>query len=231
MQKILFYILIIGIVFTGTSCKSVRKVTQKDDSTNTNNRNKKKRKVEFIDDIEVAPGSVVKSKHKPSTTKSVNTIEDIPENLNLNTTKSTIESANKIQLKYAITLNTYVENLSNVKLYNTIDEWMGTRYCYGGNSKSCIDCSAFTGTIFRNVFKIDLPRTAREQYSICTKVKKNELKEGDLVFFNTRGGISHVGVYLHNNKFVHASTSSGVMISDLDDNYWGGKYAGAGRTN
>jgi murein DD-endopeptidase / murein LD-carboxypeptidase len=55
------------------------------------------------------------------------------------------------------------------------------------------------------------------------------LKEGDLVFFNTTGGVSHVGVYLQNNKFVHASTSGGVMISDLDESYWAKRFIGIGR--
>jgi lipoprotein Spr len=61
------------------------------------------------------------------------------------------------------------------------------------------------------------------------RISRTELKEGDLIFFNTRGGISHVGVYLQNNKFVHASTSGGVVISDIFDEYWARKFVGVGR--
>ena len=79
------------------------------------------------------------------------------------------------------------------------------------------------------VFSLQLPRTAREQKAITTWIPMSDLREGDLVFFNTRGSVSHVGVYLHNNKFVHASTSGGVMISDLNETYWSRKLIGAGR--
>jgi len=210
-------------------CKSVRKITDKDNSTNTANRKKNQRKVVFIDGIEITPGSVVKSKHKPATTKSKPGEIVIPENL---PTKSKIEleKVTPLQIKYAILLDTYVENITNTNLYNKIEEWWGTSYCMGGTTKSCVDCSAFTGAVIRDVYRINLPRTASEQYDASNKVDKENLKEGDLVFFKTKKGyVNHVGVYLTNNKFVHASTSNGVMISDLDENYWRGKFAGGGR--
>lgn len=213
-------------------CKSVRKITDKDNSTSANNRKKNQRKIVFIDGIEVTPGSVVKSKHKPATTKSQpgdigNVV--IPESIPTKS-KIEVESVSPLQIKYAILLDTYIENISNTSLFNKIDEWWGTSYCMGGTTKSCIDCSAFTGTIIREIYRINLPRTASEQYDASNKVDKSDLKEGDLVFFKTKKGyINHVGVYLTNNKFVHASTSSGVMISDLNENYWQGKFAGGGR--
>lgn len=80
-----------------------------------------------------------------------------------------------------------------------------------------------------SVYDVSLPRTARSQYYMGTRIRRNQLTQGDLVFFNTTGGISHVGVYLANNKFVHASASSGVMISDLEDVYFKRRYAGAAR--
>ncbi len=76
-----------------------------------------------------------------------------------------------------------------------------------------------------------MPRTAREQFKATHQISRTELKEGDLVFFNTSGGVSHVGIYLQNNKFVHAASSAGVMISDLYDNYWSSKFLGAGRSD
>ena len=114
-------------------------------------------------------------------------------------------------------------------LLQQIDHWWGTRYCMGGNDESCIDCSAFTQTMLRNVYGIDVPRTAQEQYDFLKHIQNTDLREGDLVFFESGRSITHVGLYIANNKFVHASTSNGVTISDLTDNYWSKKYAGAGR--
>ena len=142
---------------------------------------------------------------------------------------STLEIFSSTQFKYAIKLDVPVETLQNKNLYNIIEEWWGTPYRLGGASQKGIDCSAFVQTLMLGVFALHLPRTAREQHGISEWLPMNDLKEGDLVFFNTRGGVSHVGVYLQNNKFVHASTSGGVMISDLHDTYWSRKLIGAGR--
>src|SRR5205085_10927280 len=95
--------------------------------------------------------------------------------------------------------------------------------------EDCIDCSAFTQTLLHNVYGVEVSRTAHEQYSSSTHINAGDLSEGDLVFFKSGKTISHVGLYLGNNKFVHASTSFGVMISDLNESYWSKKYAGAGR--
>ena len=110
-----------------------------------------------------------------------------------------------------------------------MDSWYGTRYVYGGTTKNGIDCSAFTREMYRGAYGIELPRTAREQYGRVRKISSTELREGDLVFFNTTGGVSHVGMYLGNNKFVHASTSRGVTISDLYETYYITHFIGAGR--
>ncbi len=133
------------------------------------------------------------------------------------------------QFKYAIRLDVPVETLQNKTLYALIDEWWGTPYRLGGSTHNGIDCSAFVQTMMFGVFSIQLPRTAREQKQHAAWIPTSDLREGDLVFFNTRGSVSHVGVYLHNNKFVHASTSGGVMISDLKETYWSRKFLGAGR--
>jgi lipoprotein Spr len=101
----------------------------------------------------------------------------------------------------------------------------------GGTTKKGIDCSAFSGTLLSSVYSFDVPRTAREQYKICQIINQDELMAGDLVFFNTRGGVSHVGVYLTDNNFVHSSSSQGVMISSLTDNYYAKKFISGGRVN
>jgi cell wall-associated NlpC family hydrolase len=142
---------------------------------------------------------------------------------------SMIETSMMIQFKYAILLNENLEAMTNLTLLNAMEKWMGTRYCYGCTGKRGIDCSAFTRAVVGEVWNLPLERTARAQYAASQRISKEELNEGDLVFFNTRGGISHVGIYLRNNKFMHASSSSGVMISDLNDTYWAGRYRGAGR--
>jgi hypothetical protein len=142
---------------------------------------------------------------------------------------SSIEKASELQLKYAVLLNTEVELLEDNALLEHIDEWYGTRYRYGGTTKSGIDCSAFVQSIYLSAFGMSLPRTARDQYRQSRIVSATEMKTGDLVFFNTTGGISHVGIYLQNNKFVHASTSYGVTISDMFDPYYLKRFIGIGR--
>ena len=142
---------------------------------------------------------------------------------------SPLELFSLLQFKYAIKLDVPVETLQNKSLYDRIEEWWGTPYRLGGTTQKGIDCSAFVQTLMLGVFAMQLPRTAREQKETTTWIPLSDLREGDLVFFNTRGGVSHVGVYLRNNKFVHASTSGGVMISDLNETYWSRKLLGAGR--
>jgi cell wall-associated NlpC family hydrolase len=137
-----------------------------------------------------------------------------------------------LQIKYSILLDVVAEKLTNPSLLQVMDTWWGTRYCFGGSTDNCIDCSAFAQVLYRDVYSIPLPRTANEQYAASELIEKDELKEGDLVFFHTRGrknAITHVGVYLLNNKFLHASTSNGVSISDLDESYWKPRFRGGGR--
>lgn len=108
---------------------------------------------------------------------------------------------------------------------------MGTKYVYGGTTTSGFDCSGFTQYAFKKS-GMSIPRTTGSQYKSGTAVAKNSLQTGDLVFFNTtgRGSVSHVGIYVGANNFIHASTSRGVMISSIYDKYyWGSRYVGARR--
>lgn len=119
---------------------------------------------------------------------------------------------------------------NNISLYSFIEEWYGTPYRFGGTSKSGIDCSAFVRQLYGDVYNLGLLRTSIEQFATAMFINKEELKEGDLVFFKIRSKrISHVGVYLSEGKFVHSSVSQGVVISDLSDKYWVKYYAGGGR--
>ncbi|MCR6719723.1 MAG: NlpC/P60 family protein [Chitinophagaceae bacterium] len=117
----------------------------------------------------------------------------------------------------------------NNTLLEHVDEWYGTPYRLGGSTKKGIDCSAFVQAVYTSAYATTVPRTAREQYKFSRIISATELQEGDLVFFNTRGGVSHVGIYLQNNKFIHASSSQGVTVSDLFDPYYLKRYIGAGR--
>lgn len=109
--------------------------------------------------------------------------------------------------------------------------YLGTPYKYGGNDLNGIDCSGFTTNVFKNALNYKLPRTASEQFSVGESVKKNELKFGDLVFFDTQNNSfpGHVGIYIGDNSFVHSSSKNGVIISSLETNYYKTKYVGARR--
>jgi probable lipoprotein NlpC len=103
--------------------------------------------------------------------------------------------------------------------------WWGTPYKWGGTTKAGIDCSAFTQTIYASTFGLKLPRTAEQQERLGLTVPKDSLKAGDLVFFRTGGFLflfrrRHVGVYLSNGEFAHASGSKGVTTSRLDEPFW-----------
>lgn len=101
-------------------------------------------------------------------------------------------------------------------------QWKGTGYKLGGNTKSGIDCSGFMQVTFKDLFGIKLPRTTNEQAKSGKQIAKSELRPGDLVFFKTGRGPNgkHVGVYVKNGQFLHASTKGGVIYSALNSPYW-----------
>ncbi|MBS1775883.1 MAG: C40 family peptidase [Bacteroidetes bacterium] len=140
--------------------------------------------------------------------------------------------ASELQRRYAALLDVVPYAISNFPLYEFIDRWYGVRYQLGGSNLNGIDCSAFVQRLYEQVFCTNLVRTAMEQFQNCRLLKDTaNLKEGDLVFFHTRGHkrITHVGIYLANGFFVHASTSQGVMISSLREHYWSRYFAGGGK--
>lgn len=183
-----------------------------------------KKEVKFLD-IESDDNYVKPSKKEThsSGTQSIKT-----EASDYSTSSGNIETASSLQFKYAQLMNTDVERVQNIPLYQSIDDWYGTPYKYGGSTKSGIDCSAFVQTVFISAFGITLPRTAKEQYGATRHISRTELQEGDLLFFNTQGGVSHVGIYLQNNKFVHASVN-GVTITDMFEPYYVRHFIAAGR--
>ncbi len=159
-------------------------------------------------------------------------------------TKKTDDQGQKV-LTSISNANDYIKRsvIENaIKHSNTIDNilseaesYLGTPYRFGGTSRSGIDCSAFVLSVFGTATGMDLPRVAEQQSQEGDSVERTELQKGDLVFFSHRGGrISHVGIVEDVTaegeiKFIHAATSKGVMVSSLDDNYWGPKFRFAKR--
>jgi murein DD-endopeptidase / murein LD-carboxypeptidase len=106
-------------------------------------------------------------------------------------------------------------------LYYQVYEWAGTRYRYGGHAKSGIDCSGFVSQMYESSYCIHLSGGSKDIWQTVMPVEKINLQEGDIVFFKIKKGqISHVGIYLGNNKFAHASVKQGVIVSDLDEAYY-----------
>lgn len=219
-----------------SSCSHLKTITSKDNSAAGRPSKKSNSKKPHFLDMSVSPGQAVTSSHDmsasmPSFAERKKQRDEYNANIHTSLNALDIEKADWLQLKYAIVLDATVEKLTNVNLLKSIDEWWGTSYCMGGSTKDCIDCSAFTQMMMQKVYTVNIPRTAREQYNSRKQINTEDLSEGDLVYFATNGGreITHVGIYLFNNKFVHAATSNGVMVSDLNDIYWKPRYKGGGR--
>ena len=132
--------------------------------------------------------------------------------------------------KYAEMMNVPKATIGNLKLYSFIDSWYGVKYKYGGLSKKGIDCSGFCNILYNEIYNKQIERSTQGLAQNIKIIKKDKLEEGHLVFFNTLGKTNtHVGVYLTNGKFVHASTSKGVIISSLDNPYYIKNYSKGGK--
>lgn len=132
--------------------------------------------------------------------------------------------------KYGILLGVEPSSITNLMLYRFIDEWYGVPYQYGGKSKSGVDCSGLTSVLYSTVYDRSLTGSSSSIWKLCDPVDNSKLQEGDLVFFKIGSDkISHVGVYLQNRRFVHASVKKGVMISSLDETYYKNYYYKGGR--
>jgi lipoprotein Spr len=115
------------------------------------------------------------------------------------------------------------------RLMDQYANWKGVRYRLGGDTKRGIDCSAFVQRTFREQFGLELPRSTWEQQETGKSINRGQLRTGDLVLFRAGSTGRHVGIYIGNNQFVHASTSSGVTISSMNEPYWNKRYNEARR--
>jgi cell wall-associated NlpC family hydrolase len=211
------------------SCSSLRPIGFTNNKPTGVSASEESREPRFLDissaDESHGSKSSIKSEHT-SGPNAVTSTEPMAKSSN----SENVSKLSPLQLKYSQLLNTTGDQIQNVPLYQVIDAWYGTRYRLGGASKEGIDCSAFVQAIYSSAFAINLPRMARDQYRATRRISRTRLREGDLLFFNTRGGISHVGIYLQNNKFVHASVS-GVTISDMFEPYYVKHFVAAGRVS
>ncbi len=216
--KNFFLVSVIISIFSGTTFTAKAQPSVNIEQVNANAVHNQSLK--FIDAIEFK--TVTATVGKPVETKN-------NKGVSKNEESAAIENFSSLQFKYAQLLDVDVESVTNLILFKEIEKWWGTRYRYGGATDKGIDCSAYAATLVHKVFGLVLPRTARDQYASCIKLDKEAMQQGDLIFFNTRGGISHVGLYLGNGYFTHASTSIGVTISNLSETYWSKKFVRGGR--
>ena len=197
----------------------MKNISAKDNSYSTAKQNDNSKTGQQFLDVSTTPGGKRSSSAEKIEPVKIKPIEQ----------PNSIE-ATTLQIKYSGIIGVLATELSNTWLLQNIDYWMGTKYCMGGSTENCIDCSAFTQTLMQSVFHIQLPRTSQQQFDASKKISDDELQQGDLVFFHTTGKeISHVGVYIANNKVVHASGSNGVTRGDLNDSYWKPRDKGEGR--
>ncbi len=118
-----------------------------------------------------------------------------------------------------------------ISILDQVDRYLDVPYLWGGTTAKGMDCSGLVGTVYRKAVNFDLPRRARDMFRSGTPIAPEDLEFGDLVFFETQGSrvVSHVGIYLGDRTFVHASTKKGVSIAELDSDYYRRRFLGARR--
>lgn len=132
--------------------------------------------------------------------------------------------------QYSHQLGIPLTGRENQVFIQELSEWMGTPYRYGGSTRAGADCSGFVWAVYRNVYGITLPRTTKAQARETRRIRRHRLKEGDIVFFRTKGRrASHSGIYITNGYFIHASSSRGITINSLDEHYYSRRFVKGGR--
>ena len=180
------------------------------------------------------------------TTSSVNITERLPDNIPdqstsqsvLSYSQSSMQPTNVVVSGSSKDLNR-LESLfgchftkeDDLMLLSEITSWLGVKYKYAGSDKNGTDCSGLVMNIYKCIYQKHLERSSKGQFETnCRRLKLSQIRQGDLVFFKIdKNEINHVGLYVKNNKFVHASTQKGVIISDLEEDYYKKYFYCAGR--
>ena len=115
-------------------------------------------------------------------------------------------------------------NYKTKALYRQYNKWKGAKYKLGGQNLSGVDCSSFVQQVYFDAFGLRVPRTTSKQALSGSSISKNKLHAGDMILFKTAFNVRHVGIIISNGKFIHASTSYGVVISSVQNPYWKSKY-------
>ena len=170
----------------------------------------------------------------PAKKDSVKTVASIPkDSVRITSAKNPNDTDKEeeklLKEKYAKELGVDESDIKNIALYKMVDEWIGVPYKWGGTEKTGCDCVGLCKTFYKNLYGKILSGSAGDVFVLCDEVKKDKLKEGDFVFFKINHPyISHIGIYLQNGYFVHASLK-GVMIDRLDETYYKTYYFTGGR--
>ena len=140
------------------------------------------------------------------------------------TQRVAVDSRMRAIVHAAVKLGFDIEEHDDHQLMIASAEWLGTPYAPGGTTKRGVDCSGLTCAIYKDVYNVQLSRRSADQLKKdCYRIRRSKLQEGDLVFFTTPGSgkkCGHVGIYLKGDRFIHASTSRGVMVSSLNESFW-----------
>ncbi|NBC64571.1 MAG: hydrolase Nlp/P60 [Bacteroidetes bacterium] len=154
-----------------------------------------------------------------------------PQERSISQDEPSVQTETEQDIPVAMDVSSAYENITSVQkqLHNAHREWKGTPYRFGGETSNGIDCSAFTQQVFRDFFNKDLPRHTRKQLREGTGIRRRSIKTGDLIFFKTGRRSLHVGISMGDGDFLHASVTSGVMISNIGESYWATRFLGARR--
>ena len=177
-----------------------------------------------LEDEDFVVGQLYVDEVVPETPVIARPVRAVPDSKQNNSGNADTQQTNPLGL-------TYSPN-DNAALYEIVNDWLGVPYLYGGNDRDGIDCSAFVGVVYRQIYGINLHRTSNDMLRDVDLIGRSELREGDIVFFtNSKGKVSHVGIYLKDDLFAHSSTSNGVSVSNLEDSYWQKHFYKGGRVN
>jgi len=222
-------IAVLVIVFFLNGCASTTDTLRYGEKTEPTNENNSSIKFALKDTCQTNDLSDIETKDTSYTIDDSSDPDEIPVNKNKIDISSLLKKYVNNNPKNELTADQLNDR---EKILMEIIKYLDTPYRYGGNTKNGIDCSAFTKTVYSQALSINLERSARDQYHEGEVVpSKDDLQFGDLIFFNTRRRVKpgHVGIYIGDDLFAHASSKIGVTVSSLDEEYYAKRYIGARR--